>query len=129
VGGGVCGMKSKVSCLESKVESPESRITQIDGRYMVESLWEWRNREHEGEIAFHPMECRALQALARMHEARTVPIAAAVEHEKKIGRQYCQVCGVPVARESLLCRAHYPRRVSGLESKVERPPEHVQARD
>src|ERR1035441_3102776 len=59
---------------------------------------------------------RALRALIGMHEARTGAMAAAIEHEERVGRQYCQVCGVAVTRGSLLCRAHYPRRVAGLES-------------
>ena len=82
----------------------------------MESVRAERDQQLDLDRLFHPWETRALRALIGMHEARTGAMAAAIEHEERVGRQYCQVCGVAVTRGSLLCRAHYPRRVAGLES-------------
>ena len=116
---------------ESRKQKAEIGQGEVDLRWTVESLWERRNREHELAIAFHPWECRALAALTAVYRAQREREAA----ERMAPNGFCHACGVAVGPTVVYCLAHYPRalhrtkRVSGLESKVESPPEHVQARD
>ena len=95
---------------ESRKQKAEIGQGEVDLRWTVDSMWERTNRGHEADIAFHPMECRALRALIAMHLAQK----ELAEAERMAPNGFCHApaCEVPVGPTTVFCQAHYPRALT-----------------